>query len=140
VSAALRKLLLWLDVLAFLVLSALAFRFGARTRIWLAGSGLAAVSFPLWMLARIQLGSAFTVRPEARRLVTHGLYSKFRHPVYLFGSLSYFGALLALQIWPILIAWLALLPLQVLRARREDRVLRERFGERYEEYRRHTWL
>jgi protein-S-isoprenylcysteine O-methyltransferase Ste14 len=137
---ALRKLLLWLDVAAFLVLLALAFRFGAHTRIWLAGLSLAVVSFPLWMLARIQLGSAFTVRSEARRLVTHGLYSKLRHPVYLFGSLSYFGALLALQIWPILIAWLMLLPLQVLRARREDRVLRAKFGEQYDQYRRGTWL
>jgi protein-S-isoprenylcysteine O-methyltransferase Ste14 len=135
-----RKLRLWLDVGAFLVLLTLALRFGSRTGSWFAGLGLAAVCFPLWIIARLQLGSAFSVRPEAGRLVTKGLYSKFRHPIYLFGSVAYFGAFLALQIWPILLVWLALLPLEILRARRESRLLRASFGERYEQYRRGTWL
>lgn len=139
-SKALRKLRLWLDVGAFLVLLALALRFGGHTRFWLAGLSLTAVCFPLWILARVQLGSAFTIKPEARQLVTHGLYSKVRHPIYLFGSGAYFGAFLALQVWPILAVWLALLPLEVLRARRESHLLRARFGEQYERYRRDTWL
>ena len=136
----LRKLRLWLDVVTFLVLLALALRFGGRTGPWFAGVGLAAVCFPLWILARLQLGSAFAVKPEARGLVTHGLYSRIRHPIYLFGSAAYFGALLALQVWPVLAAWLALLPLELLRARRESRLLRATFGERYERYRKGTWF
>ncbi|HKQ54158.1 MAG TPA: hypothetical protein VJT74_17405, partial [Pyrinomonadaceae bacterium] len=76
----LRTFRLWLDVGAFLVVFALALRYGARTGFWFAGLTLASVCFPLWILARLQLGSAFTARPEARRLVTHGLYSKVRHP------------------------------------------------------------
>ena len=135
-----RKLHLWLDVGAFLVLLALAMRFGARTAFWFVGFSIATVCFPLWVLARVQLGSAFTVKPSARRLVTNGLYSKIRHPIYIFGSGAYFGAFMALQVWPILVAWLALLPLEMLRARREVCLLRERFGERYEQYRRGTWL
>ena len=136
----LRGFRLWLDVGGFLVVLALALRFGARTKLWFAGLGLAVICFPLWMLARVQLGSAFTVRPEARRLVTHGLYARIRHPIYLFGSAAYFGAFLALQVWPILAAWLVLLPVEVWRARRESLLLRARFGERYELYRKRTWL
>ena len=139
-TKALGKLRLWLDVGAFLVLLGLALRFGARTGFWFVGLGLAAICFPLWILARAQLGSAFTLKPEARRLVTHGLYSSIRHPIYLFGSGAYFGAFVALQVWPILVVWMALLPLEVLRARREGHLLRERFGEQYEQYRRNTWL
>jgi protein-S-isoprenylcysteine O-methyltransferase Ste14 len=137
---ALKALRLWMDVGAFFVFLALALRFGERTVFWYAGVGVAAVALPLWVVARIQLGSAFAVRPEARRLVTRGLYSKIRHPIYLFGSAAYFGAFPALQVWPVLAAWVALLPVEVLRARRESRLLSATFGERYERYRRGTWL
>jgi protein-S-isoprenylcysteine O-methyltransferase Ste14 len=140
VADSLKGLLLWFDLVACLVCFGLAIWFGPRTGFWYAGLGLGAVCLPLWVLARIQLGSSFTVRPEARRLVMHGLYARLRHPIYLFGSGAYFGAFLALQIWPILAAWMALLPLEFVRARRENRVLAERFGEEYERYRRGTWF
>ncbi|MDQ3821337.1 MAG: isoprenylcysteine carboxylmethyltransferase family protein [Acidobacteriota bacterium] len=135
-----RKLHLWLDVFGFLVVFALALRFGGHTIFWFAGVTLACICFPIWILARVQLGSSFTVMPEANRLVTRGLYSRFQHPIYIFGSAAYFGALLALQIWYIVALWLAMLPLQIIRARKERRILRARFGEQYDEYRRGTWF
>ncbi|MGC1952289.1 MAG: methyltransferase, partial [Gammaproteobacteria bacterium] len=101
---------------------------------------LSAVSVLLWVVARRQLGDAFSAMPEARHLVTHGLYARIRHPIYVFGCLAYFGSLLALQVWPILIAWLALTPIEVVRARREDRVLAEAFGSAYVAYRGKTWF
>ncbi|HEX8845994.1 MAG TPA: isoprenylcysteine carboxylmethyltransferase family protein [Pyrinomonadaceae bacterium] len=136
----LKKLHLWLDVGAFLVLFALALSFGDHTKLWYAGLILAAVCFPLWIIARIQLGSAFSLKPEARRLVTHGLYSRLQHPIYLFGCGAYLGALLALQVWTVLAVWAAFLPLEVVRAHRESRLLNAKFGEQYEQYRRSTWL
>jgi protein-S-isoprenylcysteine O-methyltransferase Ste14 len=45
-----------------------------------------------------------------------------------------------LQIWPVLIIWLALTPIEVIRIRREERVLKETFGEQYTQYRSRTWL
>jgi protein-S-isoprenylcysteine O-methyltransferase Ste14 len=63
---------------------------------------MAAVGFALWLTARIQLGKSFSVRARARALVTTGLYSKFRHPIYLFGGVAYAG---------LLIAWGKLIPL-----------------------------
>ena len=134
------KIFRWMDVAACLILVALAARVGAPTAVWWAGLSLTALSFPLWLIARRQLGAAFSIAPEARHLVTRGLYAKIRHPIYVLGSLAYFGALLALQIWPILVAWLALTPIEFIRARREDRVLARAFGSAYDEYRSRTWF
>ena len=135
-----KRALLWFDVAATLVLVALAFRFGPRTGYFYAGLGLTAVAMPLWILARLQLGRSFSVTAQARQLVTHGLYSKLRNPIYFFGGLAYFGGLLALQIWPLLVAWLAMTPIQILRVRREEKVLADAFGPAYEEYRARTWF
>ena len=135
-----RTVLRWMDVVACVILVALAVRFGPRTPVWYSGLLLSAVSFPLWVVARRQLGTAFSARAEARHLVTRGLYARLRHPIYIFGSLAYFGALLALQVWPILLAWLALTPIEVVRARREDQVLSDAFGPEYSAYRSKTWF
>lgn len=135
-----RTILRWTDLVACLVLFALAVRFGRHSGAWYAGLILAAVTLPFWVIARRQLGSAFSARPEARHLVTRGLYSKIRHPIYVFGCLAYFGSLLALQVWPVLAAWLALTPIELLRARREDCTLAEAFGADYAAYRRQTWF
>jgi protein-S-isoprenylcysteine O-methyltransferase Ste14 len=72
--------------------------------------------------------------------VTRGLYSKLRHPIYVFGSLAYIGALLALLGWSGLIICLVLVLIQVGRARREERVLAEAFGPEYAAYRSRTWF
>jgi protein-S-isoprenylcysteine O-methyltransferase Ste14 len=94
----------------------------------------------LLMVARHQLGKSFSVSPQARQLVTHGLYSKFRNPMYLFSGLLVFGFVLALQ-KPILLAIIAvLIPLQIIRARQEAKILETTFGDAYREYRNSTWL
>jgi protein-S-isoprenylcysteine O-methyltransferase Ste14 len=72
--------------------------------------------------------------------VTSRLYAKISHPIYLFGFLANFGALLALQIWVILVISLAFPPVQLVRIRRENEVLRATFGDEYERYRSTTWF
>jgi protein-S-isoprenylcysteine O-methyltransferase Ste14 len=135
-----KRALLWFDVAATLVLVALAVRFAPRTAWFYAGLGLTAAAMPFWILARLQLGRSFSVTAQARQLVTHGLYSKLRNPIYLFGGLAYVGALVAFQVWPLLLGWLALVPIQLLRIRREEKVLAEAFGSEYEAYRARTWF
>src|SRR5271170_8058348 len=49
------------------------------------GAAISIPAFFLWMLARYQIGDSFAVLAEARKLVTHGIYSKIRHPIYVFG-------------------------------------------------------
>ena len=51
----------------------------------------------LLFTARWQLGKSFSVTPQARELVTRGLYSKIRNPIYVFSSLFVAGVLIALQ-------------------------------------------
>ena len=135
-----KKILLWTDAAFCLGVAAVAFWLRPPTVYWRVGLLLTALTFPLWVAARIQLGSAFSFGAEARQLVTHGLYARFRHPIYLFGTLAYFGAFLALQIWPVLAVWLALTPIEWVRLRREERALRERFGEAYDRYCASTWF
>ena len=111
-----------------------------RTTAWFVALALAAVAYPLWILARVQLGAALSLWPEARTLVTTGLYSRIRHPVYVFGTAASLASLLALQIWPVFAIGVALVPLTLLRAHREGKVLEAAFGERYRLYRERTWF
>jgi protein-S-isoprenylcysteine O-methyltransferase Ste14 len=132
--------LLWLDVAATLLLVAFAFRYGPRTVYFYAGLCLTALAMPLWIAARLQLGGSFSVTAQARQLVTTGLYSRFRNPIYFFGGLAYLGGLVAVQSWPLLVAWLAMTPIQIVRIRKEERVLAAAFGADYQKYRAKTWF
>lgn len=106
----------------------------------LAGVALGAISFTLVILARAQLGKSFAVGPQAKDLVTHGLYSRLQHPMYLFVDLTVCGIALAVQRWYVLLILALLLVLQTRNALGERKVLREKFGERYDLYRRGTWF
>jgi protein-S-isoprenylcysteine O-methyltransferase Ste14 len=105
-----------------------------------AGVVLAAISLALVVLARAQLGKSFAVTARATDLVTHGLYSRMQHPMYVFVDLTVCGITLASHRWYVLLLLLILLPMQTRNARRERKVLQEKFGERYETYRRGTWF
>jgi protein-S-isoprenylcysteine O-methyltransferase Ste14 len=104
------------------------------------GAVLVGISFPLFVVARWQLGSSFSVKAKASRLVTTGLYSRLRNPIYLFGGLFIVGLSLFLSPWGPLVVALVIVPMQVMRARREERVLAEAFGEEYERYKSNTWF
>ena len=104
------------------------------------GAGLMATGVGGIAAARYQLGRSFAIRAEARQLVTRGVYSKIRNPIYVFGIIMLAGVALVLQ-RPVL--WLFLPPIaimQIVRARREAQVLDAAFGDAYREYRRKTWF
>jgi protein-S-isoprenylcysteine O-methyltransferase Ste14 len=91
-------------------------------------------------IARVQLGRAFSVRAKATILVTHGIYSRIRNPIYIFGSPAIMGLALWANkpsIWPL---FLVVIPLQIYRARKESKVLEQHFGAAYIEYKRQTWF
>jgi protein-S-isoprenylcysteine O-methyltransferase Ste14 len=106
----------------------------------LAGVALAAISFALVLLARAQLGKSFAVTPQAKDLVTHGLYSRLQHPMYVFVDLTVCGIALVVHRWYVLLFLVILLAMQARNVLGERKVLQEKFGERYQIYRHATWF
>jgi protein-S-isoprenylcysteine O-methyltransferase Ste14 len=120
------------------------FRFAAAlpwTPWRIAGLAIAAPAFALFVLARLQLGSAFSARAKAGvALVTTGIYARIRNPIYVFGGLSIAGVIIwAHRPW-LLLVFAVLIPLQVWRVRNEERVLEAKFGDAYRAYKAQTWL
>ena len=104
------------------------------------GAAIVVPSLVMWFVARQQLGKSFSVSAQARQLVTRGVYSRIRNPVYVFGTLVIFGMIVYTGRYWALLIFLVIIPMQILRARREAQVLEEAFGEQYREYRRGTWF
>lgn len=134
------KVLRWADIAVYLVFLGFAAVTGPQGLPWVVGLVLAVVTVPFWFVARWQLGASFSVSAQARKLVTTGLYSKLRHPVYVFGSVGWLGALMMLLGWQAIIIWVIVVAIELLRVRREEKVLADTFGAEYEEYRRSTWF
>ena len=109
--------------------------------VWrVVGIAIAAPAFVLFAAARMQLGYAFSVQARATTLVTAGLYSRIRHPIYVFGALTIVGII----IWTgrpwLLLVFAVIVPVQVARSRKEERVLTQRFGAAYLDYKEKTWF
>jgi protein-S-isoprenylcysteine O-methyltransferase Ste14 len=96
-------------------------------------AGLAGIA-----VARYQIRRSFAIRAEAHQLVTHGIYSRVRNPIYVFGGLLTAGFILILHRPTGWLFLLAMAVIQTLRARREARCLEAAFGDAYLEYRRKT--
>jgi|SRR5277367_1292588 len=92
------------------------------------------------IVARYTLGKSFSVAAKATALVPSGIYSRIRNPIYISGELFIAGVVV--MIWKpyLLIVLLALIPIQIVRARREAAVLEEKFGDAYRAYRAGTWF
>jgi protein-S-isoprenylcysteine O-methyltransferase Ste14 len=96
------------------------------------GGTLAEIVILLW------LGRAFSILPEARRLVTRGPYRVIRHPLYCVSVIASLGTAIQFeQPWALLIVLVAD-ALQIARIHYEERVLREAFPE-YADYAARTW-
>ena len=104
------------------------------------GLGIAMPSLLLVLTARVQLGRAFSVRAKATHLVTSGLYSRIRNPIYVFSCLFLLGIIIwADEPWFLLI-FAVIVPMQIYRARKESQVLEAKFGAEYLDYKRKTWF
>jgi len=106
----------------------------------IAGIAIAAPAFLLFVAARIELGRAFSVQAKATMLVTTGVYSRIRNPIYVFGAIFILGII----IWTgrpwLLVIFAVLIPLQVVRSRKEEQVLTQKFGAEYLDYKQKTWF
>jgi protein-S-isoprenylcysteine O-methyltransferase Ste14 len=116
----------------------------ARMALPLALSGclLALTGAALVLRSRAELGPAWSFVPKAGEgtgLVTTGPYRLVRHPIYLGLALLAMGQALAFGSWPaLMIAVSGIVPTFAWRARAEEKLLDDTFGERYAVYRRRT--
>jgi protein-S-isoprenylcysteine O-methyltransferase Ste14 len=134
----------WFSVVRLAVLVAVIFIFLRATGSWdvqrILGTVLILIGAIGIAIAQHQLGSSFSLTAQATRLVTHGIYSRIRNPIYFFGLIFLAGLPLAAH-RPELLMFLPLIfILQFIRARREANVLEAAFGEEYRAYRRNTWF
>ncbi len=105
------------------------------------GAVLIAAGFAMWFTARLQIREFFTPRAEARGLVTTGIYSKIRNPIYVSNLFLFLGVMLYLSmpLWTLVFLLMTMI-LQIWRAKNEARVLEAKFGDAYRAYRSKTWF
>ncbi|MHC4984436.1 MAG: methyltransferase family protein [Planctomycetota bacterium] len=103
----------------------------------IAGLVLIATGSALSAVAIGCLGRSFSIMAEARELVTHGLYSVVRHPLYVAEEIAVVGAVVIHFSLPVLLLLLLHIGFQIQRARNEEAVLSETFPD-YEGYRQRT--
>lgn len=84
-----------------------------------------------------QLGRSFSVMPEARKLVTAGLYSRIRHPLYMAEAVAALGVFLQYRSLGAALLVAAQFAVQLWRMREEEKVLEAQFPE-YAGYRART--
>jgi protein-S-isoprenylcysteine O-methyltransferase Ste14 len=117
---------------------------GVRQQPWtalrVAGAVLAIAGYILLMTARLQLGKSFSVSPQAKGLVTHGLYARIRNPIYVSVAIMWLGVIVALRLYWLFLSLFALLVMQLFRVAKEAKVLEEKFGQTYLDYRKQTWF
>lgn len=113
---------------------------GPRDLLRWVGLGLGLIGLAGLIVARHTLGRSFSISPQARQLVTRGIYSRIRNPIYVSGTIFAAGIFLMVRkpaLWFVLIP---ILILQTVRAQREASVLEAAFGDAYREYRKQTWF
>jgi protein-S-isoprenylcysteine O-methyltransferase Ste14 len=114
-------------------------RHGTSSEVWLVGGALMLLGLALLLLARRHLGEAFAVTPQAKVLVTRGLYSRIPHPLYVFLDVALIGLIIVLRTEWLLLPWAALVGVHAYVARLESKTLERAFGDAYREYRKRTW-
>lgn len=103
--------------------------------------GLGATGLGIWILGMVSLGKSLAVLPGAEALKTHGIYKYIRHPIYVGINLTLFGLLAACgSVFGMVYMGVVVIPLNIFRAREEEKALLEKFGDSYQIYRQKTWL
>ncbi len=137
------EVFVWLLAHLLTIISILVFKdqFSLSNTLVIFAIVLLTMGFIILIISLINLGKYYTPSPIPKGLVTKGIYSKIRHPIYLsievlFISLSLFLS----SVIGLILTVLVIIPFHRYRIKREERLLTEKFGKKYLKYRRDTWF
>lgn len=83
----------------------------------------------IWLWGFISLGTSFALFTKADKLVKKGIYKYLKHPIYIGIFLTFTGIALAEgSFWGLLFNIVATSPLNIIRARSEEKALSKKFS------------
>jgi len=130
--------LLYFFPLAVVYFSSKNFGFGAPQFVPIA-LGLGGMGMGIWIFGMVSLGKSLAVLPGTDVLKTQGIYKYLRHPIYIGINLTLFGLLSACgSVFGMVYMAIVVIPLNIYRAREEEKSLLEKFGDSYRSYRKKT--
>lgn len=115
----------------------------SRSGLEIAGTVLLGLSIVWFLLSCLSLGDSWRIGIDPGlqgKLVTKGIYARFRHPIYT-GFLVMFFSVFLIRPCPVtgLIGSIGI-PALIAHAFGEERFLLNHFGEEYARYRKRTWM
>lgn len=125
-------------VVSFLIGSI--FFYGLKNFMATVGFVVSIGAIVLWIIARIHLGKAFAVEPQAKTLITSGIYAKIRHPIYVSSFIALIGIGMIVQKYWFIVFLLVIAMIQCMRMQAEDILLHKKFGKLYIQYKNTTWI
>jgi protein-S-isoprenylcysteine O-methyltransferase Ste14 len=140
---------LFFEILGFVLLFSGALEFGLLGRhifprtyaVSVAGVALTWIGIGIALWARWHLGQYWSARvtlKEDHQLIRSGPYAYFRHPIYSGLDLAAIGGALAIDRWRC-VAGVALIVVGYwIKARKEEAMLSQQFGELFKEHCQHT--
>jgi len=90
------------------------------------------------ILVMVDLGRSLSIMPEARKLVTSGLYRRIRHPLYLAEEIAIIGFYLQFRSWQTMPILVVHFYFQIRRMDWEESILAKAFPA-YAEYKQRTY-
>ncbi len=93
-----------------------------------------------WYLARRGMRAVFGTVREAPELISNGVFSIIRHPIYTGALLFYLGAIIITMSIASALFWLIIAVFYFVISRYEERILTQAFGDAYQEYKKKTGM
>ena len=93
-----------------------------------------------WRMARGGIKEVFGTTREKPEVINTGVFRIVRHPIYLGAILFYLGASLITMSIAAAALWLLIIGFYILISRYEERILTEKFGNDYLEYKKKTGM
>ncbi len=113
---------------------------GYATLRWLAAA-VALAAFVATLHCWRQMGRNWTMavtREQAGLLITDGMFSRVRHPIYALSIALMLCTLVVIPTWPVALMASIHVALMIIKARNEERFLLDVHGARYADYCAHT--